>query len=82
MTLDQKELIERAARVQGRSLSDFVITALSQAAKQAIEEHTVWKLTREQSDSFVSALANPPAPNRRLREAYKKFRKHRGALVR
>jgi uncharacterized protein (DUF1778 family) len=45
VTPDQKELIERAACVQGRTVTDFVVVALQEAAKQAIADHIVWKLT-------------------------------------
>jgi uncharacterized protein (DUF1778 family) len=77
VTPDQKELIERAACVQGQTVTDFVVSALQDAAKQAITEHTVWKLTRQQQQAFVDALLDPPAPNQKLREAYKQFREYK-----
>ena len=76
---DQKELIERAACVQGRTLTDFVVSALQEAARQAIAEHTVWRLTQEQQKVFIDALMDPPAPNQKLREAYKRFRKYKAS---
>jgi len=76
VTPDQKELIERAACVQGRTVADFVVSTLQQAAKQAIADHTLWKLTQEQQKVFIGALTAPPAPNQKLREAYKRFRKY------
>jgi len=79
---DQKELIERAACVQGRTLTDFVVSALQEAARQAIAEHTVWKLTQEQQKVFIDALMDPPAPNQKLREAYKRFRKYKASAGR
>jgi uncharacterized protein (DUF1778 family) len=82
VTTDQKELIERAACVQGRTVSDFVVDALQQAARQAIAEQTVWKLTQEQQKVFIDALMNPPAPNQNLREAYKRFRKYKASAGR
>ena len=82
VTPDQKELIERAACVQGRTVTDFVVSALQEAAKQAIAEHTVWRLTQEQRKVFVDALMDPPAPNQKLREAYKRFRKYKASARR
>ena len=82
VTPDQKELIERAACVQGRTVTDFVVTALQKAAKEAIADHTVWKVTGEQQKVFIDALMNPPAPNRKLREAYKRFRKYKASARR
>jgi len=79
VTPDQKELIERAAYVQGRTVTDFVVGVLQQAAKQAIAEHTVWKLSQEQQKVFIDALMDSPAPNQKLREAYKQFRKYKAS---
>jgi uncharacterized protein (DUF1778 family) len=77
VTPDQKELIERAASVQGRTVTDFVITALRDAAQKAIEDSTIWKLSRDQQKAFIEALADPPAPNQNLRAAYKSYKKYK-----
>jgi uncharacterized protein (DUF1778 family) len=82
VTPDQKELIERAACVQGRTVTDFVVSALQEVARQAITDHTVWKLTQEQQKAFIGALMDPPAPNQELREAYKRFRKYKASARR
>lgn len=75
VTPAQKEMIERAAGVQGRTVTDFVITALQDAARKAIEESTVWKLSSDQQRAFIDALMNPPPPNRDLRAAYRRYKK-------
>ena len=82
VTPDQKELIERAACVQGRTVTDFVVSALQEAARQAIADHSVWKLNQAQQKAFIGALTAPPAPNQKLREAYKRFRKYKAAAGR
>lgn len=41
---------------------------------------TIWKLTEDQHELFISALATPPAPNQTLREAYQRFRKYKRAV--
>jgi uncharacterized protein (DUF1778 family) len=75
VTPGQKELIERAAQVQGRTVTDFVITTLQEAARKAIEESAVWKLSQDQQKTFVEALMKPPSPNRKLRAAYQRYKK-------
>lgn len=82
VTPDQKELIERAACIQGRTLTDFVVSALQDAAKQAIADHTVWKLTQEQQKVFIDALTDPPPPNQTLQKAYKRLRKYKASVRR
>ena len=77
MSPEQKALIERAARLQGRSLTDFLIASAQQEAERVIHEHEVMVLSPRDSVSFVQALLNPPPPNEALRAA---FRRHHGRV--
>ncbi|MFC3216335.1 type II toxin-antitoxin system TacA family antitoxin [Novosphingobium panipatense] len=45
MTAEQKALIEHAAALEGRSITDFVLTSVQDAAKRAIAEHEVIQLS-------------------------------------
>ncbi|SNB82575.1 Transposase IS116/IS110/IS902 family protein [Rhodoblastus acidophilus] len=56
VTVDQKRLIEHAAALQGRSVTDFVLTSLQDAARRAIEEHQYLALSVRDSEAFVQAL--------------------------
>ena len=75
VSLQQKELIERAAAYLGRSVSEFVIANVESAAKQVVEEYERLRLDREQSRTLVEALLSPKPPNKRLRDAAAKHRK-------
>ena len=75
ITSEQKNLIERAAAYEGRTVSDFVLHSVQQAAKSVIQEHEVLRLNRVQSEAFVEALLNPPAPNDALRRAARLHRR-------
>ena len=57
-------LVKRAAEIQGRSLSDFVVTAAQEVAHKTIEEAGVIRLSAEDQVRFVDLLLNPhpPAP--------------------
>jgi uncharacterized protein (DUF1778 family) len=61
--------LKRAAKLQGRSLTDFVVGAAHDAAQRAIENHSIIRLSAEDQKRFVQALINPPAPNAALRRA-------------
>jgi uncharacterized protein (DUF1778 family) len=39
VTAEQEALIERAAALEGRTVTDFVLTRVQEAARRAIEEH-------------------------------------------
>jgi len=59
-------LVKRAAEIQGRSVSDFVVAAAQEAARRAIEETSIIRLSAEDQRRFVDALLNPPAPTAAL----------------
>ncbi len=61
-----KELIERAAHLEGRKLTDFCVTALTDAARRTIAEHETLSLSERDRQVFFEALINPPKPNARL----------------
>ncbi len=56
------EILKRAAEIEGRSLTDFVVAAASAAARQTIAQSEVLQLSRESTQAFASLLVNPPAP--------------------
>jgi len=56
-------LIKRAAEIQGRTVSDFVVAASREAARRAIEDTTVIRLSLEGQEAFTEAITNPrPTP--------------------
>lgn len=69
ITPEQKELIEHAAALEGRSISDFVVSSVQAAALETIHQHEIITLSARDSRIFVEALLNPPEPNEALREA-------------
>lgn len=78
VTAEQKSLIERAAALQGRSVTDFVLTSVQDAARRAIEEHNLLALSVRDSEAFVDALLNPKPVNDRLRETIRRYREKTG----
>ncbi len=67
----QKALLQRAADLSGRSLTDFILSASQKAANKVLREYEVITLTAKQSEQFVHALMNPPTPNLALQKATK-----------
>lgn len=64
-----KALWQKAAALEGRTLTDFVIASVQEAAYKVIERHEQLKLDRNDSEAFVAALLNPPQPNEALKAA-------------
>lgn len=64
---ETRALIDRAAQMQGRTRSDFMIDASRRAAEEAILDQTLIAVDREAYDKFLAILDAPPAPNEALR---------------
>ena len=60
ITTDQKALIQRAAELEGRSVTDYVVSSVQDAAKRTVEAHDVMVLSVAESRAFVDALLDPP----------------------
>ena len=74
VTADQKNLIEHDGALQGRTVTDFVLTSVQEAARRTIEEHQRLELSVRDSQAFVDALVNPKPVNDRLRDTVRRYR--------
>ena len=75
---DALAVVKRAAEMQGRSISDFVVAAAQEAAHKTIEEANIIRLSIEDQQRFVDLLLNPPP----LSPALKRARKAHSRLIR
>ena len=78
MTAEQKTLIEHAAALQGRTVTDFVLTSVQDAARRTIEQHQQLVLSVRDSQAFVEALLTPKPVNDRLRDTVRRYREATG----
>lgn len=78
ITADQKSLSERAAASQGRTVADFVVTSVLDAASRVTEEHQRLDLSLRDSQIFVEALTHPQPVNARLRDTVRRYRRTAG----
>ena len=75
ISAEDKELIKRAADLQGCSLTEFVVRSAREAARKALKEHQIMSLTTRDTEAFVKALLNPPAPSEKLKRAAEHYKK-------
>ena len=64
-----KDLIERAAGFEGKSVSHFILTSALECAQQTVQAHEIMALNAENSRVFFEALAKPVCSNRKLKAA-------------
>lgn len=75
ISAEQKTLFQHAADLLGRSLTDFVISTLQQAANRVVQEQEILRLALPDRKAFVQALLHPPKPHRNLLKAAKRYQK-------
>jgi len=73
VSADQKQLFQRAAELQGRTLTDFVIASVHEAAIRTIEDMQSIQLTAQESRAFAEAILNPREPAPRLKAAAQRY---------
>ena len=78
VTAEQKKLIEHAAALQGRTVTDFVLASVQEAARRAIGEHQRLELSLRDSEAFVAALIKRKPVNARLRDTVRRYRRAAG----
>lgn len=75
---EKKAVLQHAAELSGRTLSEFVVESAQAAAMRVIQEHENIRLSQAEQIAFVTALLNPAAPNNRLRKAAANYRQQLG----
>jgi uncharacterized protein (DUF1778 family) len=62
-----RNLIDRAAQLLGKSRTDFLLEAGRRAAEDTVLDQTLFKVSPKVYAEFVARLDTPPAPNEKLR---------------
>lgn len=70
ISTDLHSMLKRAAELQGRTMTDFVVTAVQDAAQRAIEQAEVIRLSMADQERFAQALLSPPQQTPALKRAF------------
>jgi uncharacterized protein (DUF1778 family) len=73
---DALAVVKRAAEMQGRSVSDFVVAAAQAEAARTIESALIIRLSVEDEARFVDLLLDPPPLTQAMergREAHRRL---------
>jgi uncharacterized protein (DUF1778 family) len=73
---ETKALVEHAAQLERRKLTDFCLTALTDAARSTIARHETLVLSERDREVFFDTLVNSPEVSPRLRRAFEAARRH------
>ncbi|OGA65464.1 MAG: hypothetical protein A3G81_12610 [Betaproteobacteria bacterium RIFCSPLOWO2_12_FULL_65_14] len=72
---DVQGTLEQAAELQGATLNQFVVQAALSEARRIIERDRVIRLSSVDAAFLLNLLEKPPAPNARLRKAFRAYKK-------
>jgi uncharacterized protein (DUF1778 family) len=71
---DLHSTLKRAAEIQGRTMTDFVVAAVQEAAQKAIAQAEFMHLAVADQEAFANALIAPSKPKAALKRAFKRRR--------
>jgi uncharacterized protein (DUF1778 family) len=69
-----KRAWEDAAALEGRSLSDIIIAATTEAVADIIGRHRIIYVSQADMEQIMEDLRNPPEPNEALKRAADNYR--------
>ena len=75
ISTDLHAMLKRAAELQGRTMTDFVVAAVQDAAQNAITQSEVIRLSLADQECFAQALLSPPKASPALKRAFTRRRK-------
>lgn len=68
-------MLKHAAELQGRTMTDFVVAAVQDAAQQAIQQAEIIRLSMADQACFAEALLSPPQATPALERAFSRRNK-------
>ena len=64
-----KRRLERAASVEGKTVSGFILSSALARAEETIQNHETMALSRRDAETFLDAVLMPPKPSTKLSKA-------------
>lgn len=75
LTRQARERIEKAAILNGQTMSDFASSTLLRRADEVLDSHAERTLSQGEWERFVALLENPSKPNHALKSAAARYKK-------
>ena len=73
VSAEAKALCQEAASLEGRSLTDFIVSSAVESARRILRERALIDLSERDRSAFVKSLLNPPLPGKRLQQAARRY---------
>lgn len=73
----ERKQFEIAATYLGMNLSAFLRMAALERSAEVVKESNALLLSSKDRDQFLSALENPPKPNKNLKKAFLEYKRRK-----
>lgn len=73
VSAEAKALCQEAASLEGRSLTDFIVSSAVETARRVLRDRALIELSQRDRNAFVESLLNPPLPGQRLQQAARRY---------
>ena len=83
MSEEEKSLFETAAEISGQTLTSYFLSNMKQISQNIIKSYKEVQevqqtiLTKRDSKRFIELLEDNSEPNKALKTAYERYRKHK-----
>ena len=74
LNAEQKILLQKAADLEGRTMTDFVLRSAEAAAEQTLKDRAMLILSARETEAFVDAVLKPAEPGPVLRAAARHYK--------
>ena len=71
LSLEEKAIIERAAAMNNRSVSSYILSIVLKHAKDDMKKFDIELLDSDEMAIFIDALENPPMPSKELIDLFR-----------
>jgi len=71
---EQKQLLQRAADIEHRTLTDFLVERGLRGAEEVVRRHEVMTLSERSARAFMEAVSHPEPANAYLRQAAERYK--------
>ena len=68
-----KQMLERAASLEGKTVSKYILSSALASAESTIQEHEAIQLGVKEAEVFYNALAAPATFNEKLADAFEEY---------
>jgi uncharacterized protein (DUF1778 family) len=75
ISVELHAMLKRAAQLQDRTVTDFVVAAAQEAAQHAIRQAEIITLSLADQERFARALLSPAKPSAALQRAFARRRR-------